>query len=67
MQTAAELEKRKDKFSQELDFVIADVVCSSFSAGGFFYILLHLLVSVGKLVAIGCRFGINWFLIFTET
>ena len=26
-QTAAELERRRENFSKELDFVIADVVC----------------------------------------
>ena len=28
-QTAAELERRRENFSKELDFVIADVVCIS--------------------------------------
>lgn len=30
VQTAAEYEKRKEKFYKELDFVIADVVCFLF-------------------------------------
>jgi hypothetical protein len=33
VQTAAELEKRKENFSKELDFVIADVVCSFLAVG----------------------------------
>ena len=37
VQTAAELEKRKENFSKELDFVIADVVCSSFSVVESYY------------------------------